>query len=232
MRVIIEQPTYLSWMGYYGMMDIADTFVFYDDVDFSRQSWQQRNRIKSPQGEMMWLTVPIYRDFGQKINQVKINNTLNWKKKHWETLKQIYSKSPCFAEYKDEIAEIYEMDWEYLAELDMHIILKMAGLIGIKMPKIIKSSEFPNLTGRKTDRLIDLLTMLKADTYITTYGTKGYIEAGKFKNNNIELIWYEYKPQVYPQIHGEFVSYLSAIDLLFNAGEDALKYIRSGVNLE
>jgi hypothetical protein len=232
MRVVVEQPTYLSWAGYFGMMDIADTFVFYDDVQFDRQSWQQRNRIKSPQDEMMWLTVPIFRDFGQNINEVKINNTLNWRKKHWETIKQAYSKSKYYNDYKDEVAEIYERDWDYLCELDMYIILKFAKLFGIKMPEIVKSSNIQGLVGHKTDRLVILLNKLKADEYITSYGTKDYIEADKFRANNIKLSWYEYRPSTYPQIHGEFVPYLSAIDLLFNAGRDAIFFIRKGVNLE
>lgn len=232
MRVVVEQPTYLSWSGYFGMMDIADIFVFYDDVAFDRQSWQQRNRIKSPQGEMMWLTVPIFRDFGQKINEVKINNGLDWRKKHWETIKQSYSKAKYYNDYKDEIAEIYGKDWEYLCELDMFIILKFAKLLGIKTPEFIKSSDIRGLVGHKTDRLIVLLNKLKADEYITGYGTKEYIEADKFKVNNIGLEWYQYIPPAYPQIHGEFVAYLSVLDLLFNTGKDAIKYIRSGVNLE
>jgi hypothetical protein len=228
MKAVILQPAYLPWMGYFGMIDIADVFVFYDDVQFEKQSWQQRNRVKTPRGEA-WLTVPIYHDFGQKINEVKINNSLDWRKKHWQSIYQSYAKAPHFLEYQDEIQGIYQKEWEYLGELNIFIIIKLAQLLHVRIPKFLKSSEIKGIEGQKTDRLLPILANLGADEYITGPGTRDYLETEKFRERGIKLYWYEYKHPTYPQIRGEFVPYMSAIDLLFNTGGEAIKYIREGL---
>lgn len=232
MKAVIEQPTYLSWAGYYGMMDISDVFVFYDDVQFSKQSWQQRNKIKATNGNWMWLSVPVLQNFGQKINEVRINNAIDWRRKHWESIYQSYHKAPHFKQFQDDIEGIYQGEWECLADWNTNIILKVSSVIGIKMPKLVKSSELKGLAGSKTDRLLQVLDRIGADEYITSYGTKAYIEPQKFKDRNIKLYWYEYKPLVYRQTSGEFFPYISALDLLFNTGDEALRYIREGIHLK
>ena len=232
MKAVIEQPTYLSWAGYYGMMDISDTFVLYDDVQFSKQSWQQRNKIKAPNGYWMWLSVPVLQNFGQKINEVKINNAVNWRRKHWESIYQSYHKAPYFEQYKDDIERVYQSEWEYLSDWNIFIILVVSSLLGVKMPKLVKSSEFKGVVGSKNDRLLQVLAEIGADEYITSYGTKVYIEPQKFKDKNIRLYWYEYRPYIYRQTSGGFFPYISALDLLFNTGDEALKYIREGIYLE
>lgn len=157
MRAAVLQPTYLPWMGYLGMIDLADTFVFYDDVQFSAQSWQQRNRIKSPNGEWMWLSVHIIHKFGQNINEVQINDASNWRRKHWESIYQSYAKAPYFKDYKDEIENIYQKKWEYLSELNIFVIEKLSELLGVRIPKFVKSSELEGINGEKTDRLLLVL---------------------------------------------------------------------------
>jgi hypothetical protein len=228
MRAVVLQPTYLPWMGYFGMIDIADTFVFYDDVQFSVQSWQQRNKIKSANGNWIWLSVPIVRKFGQNINDVRINNTTNWKKKHWASIFQSYTKAPCFEEYKEEIERIFQIEREYLSDLNISIIKKLSELLGVRIPEFMKSSEFGDITGQKTDRLLLVLEKIGADEYVSGPGAKEYINIGVFKEKGIKLYWYEFQHPVYPQIRGEFISYLSAIDLLFNTGGEAAGYIREG----
>jgi len=228
MRAVVLQPTYLPWMGYFGMIDVADTFVFYDDVQFSVQSWQQRNKIKSANGNWIWLSVPIVRKFGQNINEVQINNTTNWKKKHWASIYQSYTKAPHFLEYQDEIEKIYQMEWVYIGELNIFIIKKLSELLGVRIPKFIKSSELEGITGQKTDRLFPILEKIGADEYVTGPGTRDYLETDKFRERGIKLYWYEFQHPVYPQIRGEFTPYLSVIDLLFNTGGEAIKYVREG----
>lgn len=227
MRAVVLQPTYLPWIGYFGMIDIADVFVFYDDVQFEKQGWQQRNRIKTPQGET-WLSVHIYHDFGQKINEVKINDASNWRKKHWQSIYQSYAKAPHFLEYQDEIEKIYQMEWVYIGELNIFIIKKLSELLGVRIPKFVKSSELEGITGQKTDRLFPILEQIGADEYVTGPGTRDYLETDKFRERGIKLYWYEFQHPVYPQIRGEFTPYLSVIDLLFNTGGEAIKYIREG----
>jgi hypothetical protein len=228
MRAVVLQPTYLPWMGYFGMIDVADTFVFYDDVQFSVQSWQQRNKIKSANGNWIWLSVPIVRNFGQHINEVQINNTTNWEKKHWASIYQSYTKAPCFKGYKDEIERIYEKEWEYLSDLNISIIKKLSGLLSVHIPEFIKSSGLGDLTGKKTERLSLVLEEIGADEYVSGPGAKDYMDIDSLQAKGIKLYWYEFQHPVYPQIRGEFIPYLSVIDLLFNTGNEAIKYIREG----
>ena len=228
MRAVVLQPTYLPWMGYFGMIDIADIFVFYDDVQFSVQSWQQRNKIKSMNGNWMWLSVPIVRNFGRNIKEVQINNAADWRKKHWASISQSYAKTAYFKDYKEEIENIYESEWEYLCDLNISVIKKVAGLLSVRMPQFIRSSELEDISGEKTDRLLLTLKKIGADEYISGPAAKEYMEGNKLEQKGIKLYWYEYQHPAYPQIRGEFIPYLSAIDLVFNTGSEALKYIREG----
>ena len=226
MRAVIEQPTYLPWMGYFGMIDAVDIFVFYDDVQFVNRSWQRRNKIKVPKGEI-WLSVPVIQNFGQKINEVKINNNLNWRDKHWTSIKHHYSKAPFFQKYRDSFEKIYKKEWEYLVDLNITLIKKISEILGLDT-EFMLSSELRGVKGTKTDRLINILKLIGADEYITGPGTKAYIEPENFKGNDIALYWYEFNHPSYAQLYGDFVPYLSVIDLLFNMGGESIKLLREG----
>ncbi len=225
MKAVIEQPTYLPWAGYYGMMDIVDTFVFYDDVQFEAHTWQQRNRIKTAQG-VQWLTVPVIKHFGQNINQVEIDYHLEWRKKHWETIKQAYSKSPCWGYSSHFWEELYGARFVYLSDLNQYITRTIAESMECRLPKFLKSSDFV-LKGTSNERLIDLLTQLGATEFYEGMAGKDYIDEAAFKRAGIQLTWFDYKPPVYPQLHEHFVSHLSALDLVCNVGNKAIEYIRS-----
>ena len=225
MKVVIMQPFYLPWMGYFALMSLADVYVFYDDVQFVLQSWQSRNQIKTGNG-VQWLTVPVEREFGQKINQVKIKG-FHWKDDHIKTIEQTYSKAPHFETYWEYLSRIYEVDWLYLSELTIYSIRQLAELLNIGMPKFIKSSELGGIQGQKTDRILSILEKLEADEYISGPAAKDYINEDKFKG--IKLTWFDYQHPIYPQIRGEFIPYMSVIDLLFNTGEEAIDYIREGI---
>ncbi|MDD5509200.1 MAG: WbqC family protein [Dehalococcoidales bacterium] len=225
MRSVVLQPTYLPWMGYFGMVDAADIFVFYNDVQFSPQSWQQRNRIKTSQG-WIWLSVPVVRQFGSKINGTRINNSTDWNKKHWESIKQSYTKAPFFEQWAPIFKEVYDNEWEYLADLNVTLIQKIAKALGLET-KFAVSSDL-EIGGVKTERLVNTLQKIGADEYVSGPGAKDYIDVDSLREKGIKLYWYEYQHPVYPQIRGEFVPYLSVIDLLFNTGAEAVRYIREG----
>ena len=225
MKAVIMQPTYLPWMGYFDLIDQSNIFVFLDDVQFEKQSWQQRNKIKTPHG-MIWLTVPVLQNLGQKINEVKINNNSNWKEKHWKSIKYNYSNSSHFNEHFEFFEYIYGTNWGCLADLNMTLIEKSSRILGLDT-KFIFSSEL-NVGGKKTDRLINILNETGADEYISTPGSKSYIEVDKFNKENIMLYWNEFNHQTYTQLYGDFMPYLSVIDLLFNCGDKSLSVIRKG----
>lgn len=222
MRVAIMQPTYLSWVGYFALIGCVDTFVFYDDVQFVKQSWQQRNRIKAPQ-TWIYLSVPVIKHFGQKINAVKINNNIDWRDRHWQVISQYYKKASSFEMYADGFKVLYEKEWEYLIDLNVTIIKRIASMLGLDT-KFMLSSELHGI-GTKTDRVISILNELGATEYLTVPGTKGYLEPYKFKANGIKLFRYEFNHPTYPQLYGDFIPYLSVIDLLFNVGHEAASIV-------
>ena len=239
MKAVILQPFYLPWAGYFGMIDAADTFIFADDVQFSKQSWQRRNKIKLVNNPI-WLSVPVNRNFGQKINEVGINNsitfkekigTLNWKEKHWELISLAYSKAPYFDDYKEDIHEIYTHKWDLLCDLDIFIIKKISKLLKLKT-HFIKLSEIEGLEGRKVDSIMNICDKIGADEYISGPAARDYIdynEFQKFKQHNIDLYWFEFPHPVYPQLGDDFLPYLSVIDLLFNTGKESIDYIRKSM---
>jgi len=227
MRAVILQPTYLPWMGYFGMMDITDVFVFYDDVQFVERSWHRRNRVKMPNGECIWLSVPVKGKFGCGINEVKINTEVKWRAKHWTTIRHAYTRAPFFGEYAAVLQRIYDKEWEYLVDLNVTLIEKLAEMLEINRPEFLRSSEL-NVGGQKTDRLIGILKRIKANEYVSGPAAKSYIETEKFRDEGISLFWYEFNHPVYPQLHGNFIAYLSAIDLLFNVGRRSTDVIREG----
>ena len=228
MRVCIMQPTYLAWMGYFAMMDLSDVFVFYEDVQFEKRSWQQRNRIKMPSGEWNWLSVPVTHNRDTAIKDMKINNSTDWKKDHWKTIYYAYHKAPFFNVYQNAIENIFQKNWENLSEMNIYINHILADLIGIKMPAIFKSSDLGGDERRRTDRILYLVKKFGADEYISAPGFRDYLEKDKFKNAGEKLSWCEYHHPVYPQLSGDFIPYLSVIDLLFNTGPEAIKYLRQG----
>lgn len=227
MKAVINQPTYIPWMGYFAMIDVADIFVFYDDVQFEAQSWQQRNRIKTGNG-IQTLTIPIKRSFGQKINEVQINTDIVWRKNHWRSIEQAYSKAPFWNPYGHYVEEMYQIYFLRLCDLTIYSIRWLSELLDVAQPRFIKSSELQGITGQKTDRVLSVLKKVGADEYISGPAAKAYLDEDKFKKAGIKLTWFEYEHPVYPQIRREFVSHLSVLDLLFNTGGEAIEFIRRG----
>ncbi len=229
MRATIYQPSYLPWTGYFGMIDLVDIFVFFDDVQFVKDSWHRRNRLKFDDSEK-WISVPVIKNFGQKINQTKINNSIDWKNDHSNKIYSYYNKAEFYDKYESIIHSYYEKDWEYLVDLNIWIIKDLSKILDVKMPRFVRSSEIEGITSQKTDRILDILEKLEVDETIVGPTARKYTEKEKFIDKNIELFWYDFDHPVYPQLGNEFTPYLSVIDLLFNTGDDAINYIRKGTS--
>jgi hypothetical protein len=211
------------------MIDLVDVFVFFDDVQFVKDSWQRRNRLKF-QDSMKWISVPVIKNFGQKINQVQINNSIDWKHEHSNKIHSYYNKAPFYDEYESIIHSYYERDWEYLVDLNTWIIEDLTNVLGIEKPQFIRASEIKGIESQKTDRVLDILESLGADESIVGPTARTYTEKQKFLDKNINLYWYDFNHPVYPQLGEEFSPYLSVIDLIFNTGPDAINYIRKGTS--
>lgn len=218
MKIAIMQPTYLPWIGYFDLMERVDHFVFLDTVQFSKQSWQQRNRIKTHQGELI-LTVPVQQKIGQIIGEVRIDNRSPWARKHWKSIKLAYEKAPFWNEISKDLAPVYERKHELLNGLNLSLIEKIKVLLGITT-KTSQSSEIIHVEVDRTERLIQIIRDLGGTDYLSPIGAKDYIEEDLqlFEKNGIRVEFQNYEHPRYPQLHGEFVSHLSAIDYLFNLG--------------
>lgn len=224
MRVTILQPSYIPWAGYFFQILDCDIFVFLDDVQYTKGNWRNRNKIKTPNGPL-WITVPVSTKnrLGQTILEAEIDNRVNWRKKHWESIKQSYRKARCFAEYENFLRDVYSKSWEYLAELNIYLMVEISRLIGIET-RFVRSSEL-YADGSKTERLVNICKKVGASEYMAGEGAKIYLKEDLFEKEHVKITYRDYHPVKYPQLYGEFIPYLSIVDMLFNCGKDSIKYL-------
>jgi hypothetical protein len=222
----IMQPTFMPWLGYFNIIKSSDIFVFLDDVQFEKRSWQQRNKILINKKEG-YLTIPTISKsrFNQKINEVIMDNDQQWKIKHIKTIKNNYSKHEYFDETFSIINAIYQNNYEKLLDLNVNFIKSVLNFLSIQT-KIIFSSQF-NLSSSKENRILELCKIIKAKKYISPIGSKNYLKDGEiFKKNNIELEYIDYQYKVYKQKKIEkFVPRLSVIDAMFNLGKNTIEIL-------
>lgn len=225
MRIVILQPSYLPWLGYFDQMFKSDVFVVYDDVQYDKNGWRNRNRIKTSQGPQ-WLTVPVLtRGRNFPLNrEVEINNTLSWQTKHLKSIVQNYMKAPFFDQHMGQVEDILKRAWRFLIDLDMAFIHMLVERLGLRT-KICLSSDLRIPKMEKTERLVAICRYLGADTFLEGDAGRDYIDESSFKEAGIQLEFHEYRHPVYRQLYEDFVPYMSVIDLLFNHGEDSLKIL-------
>ncbi len=225
MRVTILQPSYLPWLGFFEQMSRSDKFVLLDDVQYTRRDWRNRNRIRVREN-WIWLTVPVQQKsrFSQSLLETRIDNSVSWRRKHLETLRQHYCKAPFFEKYFPRCQQVYEKDWTFLFDLCLETINLIKEEMGIETP-LLRSSEM-KLSGEKTERLVSICRELGATHYLSGESGSDYISQEDFSNQGIELEYQNYEHPVYPQRYTGFVPHLSAIDLLFNCGEQSLGILK------
>jgi hypothetical protein len=226
MIVSIHQPQYLPWLGYFDKIERSDVFVFLDNVQFKKNEWQNRNKIKTDQ-QWQWLTVPVIHKFGQKINEVEINNTVRWGKKHLTALITHYSKAAFFKEHIAFLEQTYAQEWKSLADLNMHLIKYLAKALGISNTEFVLSSEYESRE-EPNERLVDLCKQLEGDVYLSGKDGAKYLNLDAFEQEGIQVIFQDYNHPQYPQLYGDFVLYMSVIDLLFNCGPESLSILKKG----
>jgi hypothetical protein len=222
--VSIHQPQYLPWLGYFDKIDKVDVFCFLDNVQFKKNEWQNRNRVKTVQG-WQWMTVPVKHRFGQLIKEVEINNTVNWRRKHLQTLATNYRRAPFFKEYFGLFEEAYSREWELLSELNIYFIEILCALLKLGAKWVLASTL--DLRDEPTDRLIDICKVTGANTYFSGRDGVQYMDLDRFDENEIKVVVQDFKHPDYPQLAGVFQPYMSIVDLLFNCGLDSMEKIRS-----
>ncbi len=226
-RVVITQSNYIPWKGYFDAINTADQFIIYDDMQYTRRDWRNRNKIKTKDG-LLWLTIPVEvkGKYFQKINETVVSDP-DWGKQHWKTIQFNYSKAPFYKNYQEKFEEFYlKNDKKYLTEINHALILIVNEILGIKT-EISFSSDFELAEG-KTERLVDLCKKVGATDYYSGPAAKGYMDESLFDAEGIKVHYFDYSgyPE-YHQLHGEFAHDVSIIDLLFNEGENARNFMKS-----
>jgi len=222
-KVAILQSNYIPWKGYFDIINSVDEFILYDDMQYTKNDWRNRNRIKAPDG-LLWLTIPVYHSLSQKINETKISNK-TWGKKHWKTISQNYSKAKYFKEYKDIFEKLYNIEEEYLSIINYNFIIEINKILNIKT-KISWSTDYKLVEG-KTERLVDLCRQSSTTEYISGPSAKDYINEELFYNENIKIKWIDYSGYLeYKQLFPPFEHGVSIIDLVFNEGINAINYMK------
>lgn len=223
-KVAVLQSNYIPWKGYFDIINDVDLFIFYDEVQFTKNDWRNRNLLIM-NGEPRWITVPVGDNIHRKIEDVKIKNII-WQKKHFHTLETNYGKSQFFKKNRDFFHHVYvETKWEYLYQLNRYLIEHIShDFLKIKTRFDDSSNYFS--CGAQNEKLLSLLKSAHADIYVSGPAAKDYIVKEDYEKAGIQLIWKDYSgyPQ-YPQNTDTFTHYVSILDLLFQVGEDAPYYI-------
>jgi hypothetical protein len=225
--VAIVQSSYIPWKGYFDIINQVDEFVLYDDRQFTRRDWRNRNLIKTPQG-LHWLTIPVRVKgrFEQRIDETVISDQ-EWSNRHWKTISQAYRSAPFFKRFESDFAALYASSRdERLSDVNRRFIELICGLLGIRT-RMTWSTDYPAV-GDRTERLVSLCRLAGAGEYLSGPSARTYIEEERFREAGIALRYMDYSgyPE-YPQLHGAFEHGVSIIDLLFNVGPDAPQFMKS-----
>jgi hypothetical protein len=228
MRVVILQPSYIPWRGYFHQIALADLFIFYDDVKYDKNGWRNRNRVKTPTG-VRWLTIPVLtkgvETHHTPIKDIHINWAEDWPRVHWNTLTANYARAPHFDLYAAQIEPFYRAHPERLADFTIESTIFLARRLGIEHTQFLRSSEIEGITGQKTERLIQILERVGADAYLSGPSARDYLEEERFQQAGIHLEYMTYDYPEYEQLYPPYDPQVSVLDLLFMTGPAALSYI-------
>lgn len=226
MNVVILQPSYIPWRGYFDQIRQADIFVFYDDVQYDKHGWRNRNQIKTHQGKQ-WLTIPVHAKGatqGTKINDVRIDWSRPWAKSHLKALTISYSKAPYFKEHLPLLESFYQKRYEFLVDFTIGTSIDLARELGFTSTRFLRSSELSNLNGHKTDRVINVLKQVGATHYICGPSASSYMEPEKFEAAGITFEYVQYNYPEYSQLYPPYDPFVSILDLMFMTGKGAGSY--------
>jgi WbqC-like protein len=223
----VLQPGFLPWLGFFDQIRRADVFVYYDDVQYDKHGWRNRNRIKTPAGPH-WLTVPVrHAGLGKpRILDVEIDANTPWARKHVGSIRQYYKNAPFLDRYLPDLEELLQRRWARLLDLDIAVAAKLSEWLGIEA-RPYRASEI-GIEGERSNRLLGLCQRFGATRYLSGNAAQAYLDVELFTRNGIDVQWQDYRHPVYQQLHGEFVPFLSAIDLLLNCGDDSGRILAEG----
>jgi hypothetical protein len=226
-RVGIVQSNYIPWKGYFDLINSVDEFILYDEVQYTRRDWRNRNRIKTREG-VRWLTVPVVVKgrYHQSIRETRISDP-GWPRRHWETIRHNYARAPWFGSYEGLFADLYERcTFESLSDVNRFFLEAVCDLLGIKT-KLSWAGDF-HLVPHRTERLVELCRQAGASHYLSGPSARAYLDERLFAEAGISVNFMEYTgyPE-YAQLFPPFEHAVSIIDLIFNTGPEACRYIKS-----
>jgi hypothetical protein len=228
-KILITQSNYIPWKGYFYAISEVDTFIIFDDMQFTKRDWRNRNVIKTKDG-LKWLTIPVEskNKYFQRINETKVSDN-NWHIKHLAILKQNYAKAKKYKESIGFIENLYMQNHStYITEINRAFLTKICLYLGFER-EILLSSDF-ELAEDRTDRIIDLCKKLNGTDYYTGPSARSYIENEKFTLGGINLHYFDFNgfPE-YPQLYGDFIHSVSILDLIFSCGIDSKEFIKKSI---
>lgn len=226
LKVGMIQSCYLPWRGYFDLIDDVDLFVIYDDVQYTRKDWRNRNRIKTAAGTK-WITVPVHFSQRQAVNiqDAKIDYGQTWQRKHIGNITQSYREAPFFNDYSEELFAHLNHRYETISQLNVALISWCMEKLNIHVP-LRHASEFQG-GGDRNGRIFAILKALECQEYLVGPAAQSYIDEAAYQREGIQLTYKAYKYLPYPQLHGDFDPGVSALDLLFICGPDARKFLKS-----
>ncbi len=227
MILTAHQPAYLPWLGLFHKIALADKFLLFDDVQYVPRDWISRNQIKTQSGPLM-LTVPVLTNGHREktIAEIEINNEVPWKRKHWKALMLAYQSAPYFKKYAVFFEDLYTKNWQSLADLNLYVLRWALETLNINVP--VERASAYSFQGVKSDLVMDMCVTCNAQAYIFGELGAGYADIAAFKQHGVNVFFQAYKHPVYQQLHGDFVPYMSFVDLLFNEGPRSYDILMSG----
>lgn len=229
MNVVILQPSYIPWRGYFDQIRRADLFIFYDDVQYDKHGWRNRNQIKTHQGKQ-WLTIPVHTKGvtnGTLIRDVRIDWSKPWAKNHLKSIRIAYNRAPCFNAYLPLLESFFARRDEFLADFTIETSIALARELGFTSTRFMRSSEMRDIQGQKTDRVIHILKGVGATHYICGPSASSYMEPEKFDAAEITFEYMEYRYPEYLQLYPPYDPHVSILDLLFMTGKDSCSYFEA-----
>lgn len=226
--VVIHQPDFAPYIGFFHRFLSADLYIVLDHVQFVKSSrgWTHRDKIKTPQGEK-WLTLSVKKArLGTPINEILLSNDVNWRESHIDTFERNYKDTLYFYEIMPTLRDLYSLPCESLSVFNLKLIDKILSFLNINIPMVLSSELDPQ--GSKNQLLVDLLTKVDATHYLSGLGARDYFDAECFREAGVEVVWQDFEHPIYPQLYNSFVPYLSILDMLFNCGlKESQRILRS-----
>lgn len=225
--IVISQSMYFPWVGLLEQIRLADVFVHYDDVQYSKGSFSNRVQVKGING-VNWMTLPL-RDYhlGQRIDEVMLDERTDWRSKHREILRQAYLKAPFREEMLRLVDCVFAQNTATVADVSRQSMLELASYFGLDKANFVSSRTLP-IPGASSERVCDIVEHLKGDVYVTGHGARHYLNHGLFEGKGIAVEYMQYERIPYPQLHSDFTPYVTALDLVANCGVEGAAFIQSG----